>query len=81
MWLFATEEFQHCCSALNRKVYSDSEVLVSSAAEVSKCLVDILQTDVFGDEQIQVRIVPLHVPLWAWSCALRKGCQQEEDIT
>ena len=49
--------------ALNRKVYSDSEVLVSSAAEVSKCLVDIFQSDVFGDEQIQVRIVPLHVTL------------------
>ena len=65
MWLFAYEEFQLCCSALNRKVYSDSEVLVSSAAEVSECLVDIFQTDVFGDEQIQVRIVPLHVTLWA----------------
>ena len=63
MWLFATEEFHYCCSALNRKVYSDSEVLVSWAAEVSKCLVDILQTDVFGDEQIQVRIVLLHVTL------------------
>ena len=48
---------------LSREVYSDSQVLVSCAAEVSECLVDIFQFDLFGDQHIQVGTLPLHVTL------------------
>ena len=48
---------------LGREVYSDSQVLVSCAAEVRECLVDIFQFDLFGDQHIQVGTLPLHVTL------------------
>ena len=48
---------------LGREVYSDSQVLVSCTAEVSECLVDIFQFDLFGDQHIQVGTLPLRVTL------------------